>query len=95
MLLREAVQGHQTHSGDVLVRKPSIVASADAFVLHTAKAHTNPTVEEEKLYLDGTKGGSEVIGIPYDNPVESSDDFLVEVVGASGKRANLVFEFLH
>ncbi len=91
MLLCEAVQGHQTHTGDVLVRKPSIVASADTLVLHAAKAHANPTVEEIKLYLDGTKGSSEVIGIPYDNPVEIINDPLIEVVGAFGKRANFLF----
>ena len=95
MLLCETAQGHQTHTGDVLVRKPSIVASADAFVLDTVKAHTNPTVEEVKLFLDCAKGGSKVIGIPYDDPIESTDDLLVEIMGAFGKRANIVFEFLH
>ncbi len=38
-----------------------------------------------KLFLDGTKGSSEVIGIPRDNPVEFTNDLLVEVMAQGGK----------
>ena len=95
LLLYEAGQGHQTHTGDVLVRETSIVASADTLVLHTAKAHTNPTVEEMKLNPDSAKGRGEIMSVPRDNPIEFANGFLVEIMGANGKRANLVFEFLH
>jgi hypothetical protein len=33
---------------------PHIVASADAFVLHTAEAHPDPSVKERELTLDDT-----------------------------------------
>ncbi len=91
-LLCEAVQGYQAHPGKAFVKKTPIVASANALELHTAEAHSDPGIKIEELVLDSAKGRSEVMGKPSDNPVEVSNDVLVEVMGADGKGANSVFE---
>jgi len=50
----DAVQRHQAHAGEALVRKTPIIAFADAFVLHTAEALSDPGVKFKELILDGT-----------------------------------------
>jgi hypothetical protein len=94
-LLHEAEQGDKAQTGQALVRETAVVASADRIELHRAEAHSGPSIEQPKLTVDGTKGRSEEMGKANDNPIEVTNDVLVEIVMADGKRANPIFEFLH
>jgi hypothetical protein len=62
MLLCEAVQRHQAHAGEALVRETPIVAFADVFELHTAEAHSDPTIKVKELVLDSTEGSGAACG---------------------------------
>ncbi|MEA3396023.1 MAG: hypothetical protein U9R05_00995 [Chloroflexota bacterium] len=79
----------------MLITPTPVIEFADALKLHTAQAFPKPAVQTVKLTFDSTERSGEVMGKPQDNPIESSDGLLVEVMGANGQLADFVFEFLH
>jgi hypothetical protein len=72
-LCRQAIKRHQAHSGEVFNPQTPIIEFANALEFHTAQAFSNPLVDAVELPFDRTKRGSEVVGIPQDDPIEGSN----------------------
>lgn len=93
-LKHKVAKREQTKAAQVFNQETTVVEPGNALELHTSDAFANPLVKAMQLRLDIRKGSSEIVGKPGDNAIDRLNGDRVEIMGADGNRADIVFKFL-
>jgi nucleoid DNA-binding protein len=84
----------QAKTMQVFDEQAAIIEARNALEFHTAKALAEPLVKAVELSFNIRKGGSKIAGKTGNNAVDLLNGELVKVMGADGKRADVILKFL-